>query len=178
MVEIIVFEFVDIIGVVVMDSLKVCFVKVIEEVKVGVQVFGKEVQGCVGDYCEKVSVVCGEWFDEVKVYGNQVKEKVIEFVVEGKVCVSEVIFIFGKMVEENVEMIDVWFGVKYGDYVCKVSILIQDVVVWFDVKELGEIGEEVCVFVCKSFGFVIGFVVVVGYMFVCVFCGLSDGLSD
>jgi ElaB/YqjD/DUF883 family membrane-anchored ribosome-binding protein len=146
------------------DEAKGHFAKAVEEAKAGAQALGKEAQDRADLYRDKLTEKSGDWVNEAKSRGGDVKDKATDLAYEGKAGASRAISSLGKLVEDNAPLLDEKVGVKYGDYARTAARTMQDTADKLDAKDLAELGEDAKEFVRNSPGLAVGAAAVAGFI--------------
>jgi ElaB/YqjD/DUF883 family membrane-anchored ribosome-binding protein len=168
------------------EAAKNHFTKALEEAMAGAQALGKEAQTVAEGYREKFAHKKDELTGEAKVRSDEArekaaamasegKEKASEFAAEAKIKAtdlanqakgktSQALAGLGKIIDDNVTVIDEKVGPKYGEYVRTASKSMSDAAVKLDEKSLDELGEDAVEFVRKSPGLAVGMAVAAGFM--------------
>src|SRR5690606_29156014 len=100
---------------------------------------------------------------------GEAKSKASELAVQGKGKASEALSGLGKVVADNVAVIDDHLGAKYGDYARNASRKLQDSAAALDRKSVDELGEDARELVRKSPAAAVGLAAIAGFLIASLF---------
>ena len=143
-------------------GVKARFAKAIEDAKAGAGSLGANLQEKAAPLLDKINTA--DIAEQAKAFGDQAKERAFVLANDGKAKTSDALQSLGKLVSDNVGLIDDNLGEKYGDYARTAARQIQEVAAKLESKDLAELGKDAQDFVKKNPGTALGAAAVIGFL--------------